>query len=143
MGARVRVFLNSEEERTLWELRRATTVAQRVKDRAEALRLSNQGWYVEKIAAHLHWKVKTVRTTFKRWQDKGLGGLWDAPGRGKPKTWQEADMEHLEKCLREEERTYNSVQLAEKLKRERGVSLSPDHLRQVLKKRGCSGSGHA
>ncbi|NEO76256.1 hypothetical protein [Moorena sp. SIO4G3] len=51
MGARLRVFLTQEEERTLWELRRATTVGQRVKDwpmatlrdRAEAVRLSHQG----------------------------------------------------------------------------------------------------
>jgi transposase len=132
----MRVFLSPAEERTLWELRKATTVIQRVKDRAEAIRLSHQGWYVEKIAAHLHWHVGTVRKTLKRWQERGLGGLWDAPGRGKERTWQEADLVYLEESLREEERTYNGVQLAEKLKRERGVSLSPDHLRQVLKKRG-------
>lgn len=132
----MRVFLNPEEERTLWELRKATTVIQRVKDRAEALRLSHQGWYVEKIAQHLHWNVGTVRKTFKRWQERGLGGLWDATGRGKERTWTEADMEYLETCLREDKRTYNSVQLAEKLERDRGVSLSPDHLRQVIKKRG-------
>jgi len=35
MGARLRVFLTTEEERTLFELRRATAVPQRVKDRAE------------------------------------------------------------------------------------------------------------
>jgi hypothetical protein len=38
MGARIRVLLNPEEDRTLFELRTATTVPQRVKDRAEALR---------------------------------------------------------------------------------------------------------
>jgi transposase len=136
MGARMRVFLSRAEEQTLWELRTATTVPQRVKDRAEAIRLSHQGWYVEKIAAHLHWQVETVRKTIKRWQQGGLGGLWDAPGRGKTASWKEEDIAYLEDCLREEERTYNSVQLAEKLKRERGVRLSPEHLRQVLKKRG-------
>ena len=51
MGARIRVLLNFEEDRTLFELRTATTVPQRIKDRAEALRLSAHGWYVEKIAA--------------------------------------------------------------------------------------------
>ncbi len=45
-------------------------------------------------------------------------------------------MVYLETCLREEKRTYNSVQLAKKLKRYRGITLSPDHLRQVLKKGG-------
>ncbi len=46
----------------------------------------------------------------------------------------------LEECLEKEPRTYNSVQLAQKLEQERSLKLSPDHLRQVLKKRGSSGS---
>ncbi len=71
----MRVFLSPAEERTLWELRKATTVIQRVNDRAEAIRLSHQGWYVEKIAKHLPWPVGTVRKALKRWQEKGLGGL--------------------------------------------------------------------
>jgi hypothetical protein len=36
--------------------------------------------------------------------------------------------------LLEEERTYNSAQLAQKLEAERAVKLSPAHLRRVLKK---------
>lgn len=60
MGTRLRIFLNSEEEPTLFELRRATTVPQRVKDRAEVLRLNARGWYVEQIAAHLNWTPQTV-----------------------------------------------------------------------------------
>lgn len=43
MGARITVLLNPEEDRTLFELRCATTVPQPVKDRAEALRLSAHG----------------------------------------------------------------------------------------------------
>ncbi len=46
MGTRLRVFLNAEENRTLFELRTATTVPQQVKDRAEVIRLSHQGMYV-------------------------------------------------------------------------------------------------
>jgi DNA-binding NarL/FixJ family response regulator len=63
MGARIRIFLTPEENRTLFELRTATTVPQRVKDRAEALRFSAHGWYVEKIADYLDWAPKTVRET--------------------------------------------------------------------------------
>lgn len=37
MGARLRVFLSVEENRTLFELRRANTVPQRVKERAEVI----------------------------------------------------------------------------------------------------------
>lgn len=73
MGARLRVFLSAAEDRTLFELRTATAVPQGVKDRAEVVRLSHQGMYVEKIAALFHWNERTVRETLQRWQAKGLG----------------------------------------------------------------------
>ena len=38
MGARLRLFLSPEEDYTLFELRTATTVPQRVKDRAQIIR---------------------------------------------------------------------------------------------------------
>ena len=136
MGARLRVFLSREEERTLFELRTATTVPQRVKDRAEALRLNAQGWYVEKIAVYLKWNVDTVREAIHRWNKGGLGGLWDAEHPGGKRRWQNSDVEHLEQALRTEPRTYNSQQLARKLEQDRQVKLSPDRLRRILKKRG-------
>lgn len=140
MGARLRICLKPEEDRTLFELRTATTVPQRVKDRAEVVRLNAQGWYVEKIADYFHWNPQTVRQTIHRWETQGLGGLWEAGGRGGKARWQAADIEYLEACLRQENRTYNSRQLAQKLALDRQVKMSPDHLRRVLKKRGCCGS---
>ncbi len=136
MGARLRSYLTPEEDRTLFELRTATTVPQRVKDRAEVLRLSHRGWYVEQIADFYSWHLQTVRETLHRWREKGLGGLWEAPGRGKQRRWSEADLEYLERLLAEESRTYNSKQLAQKLWEERQVKLTPGHLRELLKKRG-------
>lgn len=136
MGARLRVVLSSAEEQTLWELHRAPHVPQRVKDRAEAVRLSHRGWYTETIAAHLHWHVSTVREALHRWLNQGLGGLWEAKGRGRRPVWSEADLIYLETCLRADPRSYSSAQLAEKLEQDRGVKLSGDQLRQVLKKRG-------
>ena len=136
MGSRLRVVLSAAEDRTLFELRTATTVPQRVKDRAEVVRLSHQGLYVEKIAAFFDWNERSVRETLHRWQDRGLGGLWDAPHPGAKPRWQPEDIEYLEACLRQEPRTYNSQQLSQKLAWERNVNLSADHLRRVLKKRG-------
>lgn len=142
MGARLRIFLSSEEDRTLFELRTAKTVPQRVKDRAAVIRLNAQGWYVEKIAVHFNWNVRTVRETLHRWRDQGLGGLWDAPRQGGQPRWRNEDIEYLEVCLRDDQRTYNSKQLAQKLADERQITLSADHLRRVLKKRGSFGNGH-
>ncbi|MBD2016154.1 helix-turn-helix domain-containing protein [Microcoleus sp. FACHB-53] len=77
-----------------------------------------------------------MRETIHRWETKGLGGLWEQSGRGAKARWPSDDIEYLETCLRQENRTYNSQQLAQKLVQERQVKLSPDYLRRVLKRRG-------
>ncbi len=139
MGARLRVFLSNEQDRTLLNLRTAD-VTQKVKDRAEVIRLNAHGWYVEKIAAHFNWTPQTVREVLHKWQKLGLEGLWELPGRGGKQKWTETDIVFLEECLKKEPRTYNSRQLTEKLERDRNVQLSPDRLRRVLKKRRSIGS---
>jgi transposase len=72
---------------------------------------------------------------------EGLGGLWEAPGRGAKAKWQPADLDYLTDCLAQEQRTYNSAQLAQKLKQERLVDLSSDRLRRLLKKKDIGGNG--
>lgn len=47
MGSRLSVFLTPEQDRTLFNLRTAD-VPQKVKDRAEVIRLSVHGWYINK-----------------------------------------------------------------------------------------------
>lgn len=135
MGARLRVFLSREQDRTLFSLR-AADVPQKVKDRAEVIRLNAHGWYVEKIAAHFNWTAQTVREVIHRWQKFGMDGLWESPGRGAKPKWTEDDIIFLEECLKKEPRTYNSRQLAQKLESDRQIKLSSDRLRRVLKKRG-------
>lgn len=137
---RLQVVLNSEEDRTLLELRTATHLPQRVKDRAEALRLSHRGWTTEQIAEYFEWRVETVRETMHRWRTQGLGGLWDAQRPGRRPKWQEADMAHLEQSLQQEAQTHNAQQLVHQLQKERQVTLSPRHLRRILKKRATVGS---
>jgi hypothetical protein len=64
-------------ERTLRELCQGNNVPQRVKDRAEAVRLNAQGWYV--------------------------GGLWDQARVGRPPILSAEDMACIKKWLREVE----------------------------------------
>lgn len=138
MGARLRVFLTEKQDKTLLNLRTAK-VPQKVKDRAEVIRLNAHGWYVEKIAAHFSWASQTVRVVLHKWEKFGIESLWEKPGRGGKAKWKEEDIEFLEECLKKEPRTYNSFQLADKLEKERFIKLSPDRLRRVLKKRGLFG----
>ena len=139
MGSRLRVFLSAEQDRTLFNLRTAD-VPQKVKDRAEVIRLNAHGWYVERIAAHFNWTAQTVREVLHKWEKLGVEGLWEKPGRGGKTKWTEVDIVFLEECLKKEPRTYNSFQLADKLEHERQVKMSPDRLRRELKKRGSIGS---
>ena len=52
MGCRLRIFLTKEEKATLCELRKATLVPQRTKDRAFVLLLNARGWKNAQIALH-------------------------------------------------------------------------------------------
>ena len=135
MPAPLRIVLTDEEERTLSELRMAQTVPYRTRDRAHMLLLNAQGWNVPTIAKIFACHEHTVRATLRRWENNGLGGLWEAPGRGAKPKWHPSDLEYLMRCLDQEPRTYTSVQLAQKLKQERSVDLSSDRLRRLLKKK--------
>ena len=115
MGCRLRIFLTSEEKRTLKELTTATSVPQRTKDRAFVLLLNARGWKNAQITDCLNWAEQTVCQIIHRWQARGLVGLWDATGQGGQKPWQEEDMVYLEQCLQQEPGTYNSRQLAQSL----------------------------
>ncbi|WP_157162655.1 helix-turn-helix domain-containing protein [Cylindrospermum stagnale] len=117
----------------------------KVEDRAKVLRLNAHGWYVEKIAAHFDWTPETVSEVLHKWQKLGLEGLWDQSGRGGKTKYTKEDIINLEECLKKEARTYNSLQLVQKLERDcappsaggdRQIKLSPDRLRLVLKKGG-------
>jgi len=81
MGARLRIFLTKEQDKTLLKLRTAN-VPQKVKDRALVVRLNAQGWYVEKIAAHFNWIPQTVREVLHKWQKLGMESFSELSGRG-------------------------------------------------------------
>lgn len=140
MPAPLKITLTPEESVTLSELRLASSVNHRVRDRAHVLLLNADGWNVASIADILKCHEHTVRATLKRWQSEGLYGLWEKGGRGQKPTWQPSDLDYLVQCLEQEERTSNSRQLAAKLAAERQVNLSPGQIRRLLKKRTIAGN---
>ena len=98
MGARLRIFLTQKQDKGLLELRTAD-VPQKVKDRAEVIRLNAHGWYVEKIAAHFNWTPQTVREVLHKWSHLDMEGLWELPGRGGKPKWKEEDIEWVHLTL--------------------------------------------
>ena len=135
----LRVFLKKEEDRTLWELCKATEIPQKVKERAQVLRLSSQGWKVKKIAEYSKCSTVTVSRIIHRWFEKGLGGLWDREKPGRKKKWSCEDIQVIENRMLTEPRSYSSQQLCQILATERKVELSQRQLRRILKKKTTSG----
>jgi transposase len=134
MPAPLKISLTEEEDRTLRELSYANGVPRRVKQRATVLRLNASSWSVQQIAAHLDWAPQTVRETIHRWQERGLGGLWEAAGRGRHRRWNQADWQALEQWVNEPRR-YSAAQLSGKLAQERHVELGKEQVRRILKKK--------
>lgn len=134
MPAPLTISLTEEEDRTLRELSYANGVPGRIKQRASALRLNASGWKVQQIAEHLEWAPQTVRETIHRWQEGGLGGLWEAEGRGRHRRWTQADWQALEQWVNEPRR-YSAAQLSRKLHQERQVELGKEQVRRILKKK--------
>lgn len=79
-----------------------------------ALRLNAYGWNIRNIAEYLDWAEQTVRQTIHRWREHGLGGLWEASGRGKTRCWKDSDWQAVEQWLAEARR-YSARQISQKL----------------------------
>jgi hypothetical protein len=97
-----------------------------------------------KIAAHCNWSPQTVRDVLHKWEKHGLEGLWDKPGRGGKPKYTEEDIVFLEECLKKEPRTYNSLQLAQKLESEApkgAASLTPNSTESRQIKTGTQKKG--
>lgn len=135
----LRIKLTEEEKEELLKLKRSALTSVRTRTRIETLILSDKGVSVKQIGKVMKQNENTIRKTIKRWIDQGKEGLFDQPRTGRPRNWQEEDINYLEDCLKQEERTYNSRQLVEKLKQERSVEISRERLRKILKKKSGDG----
>jgi len=94
------------------------------------VRLNAQGWNAPAIAEMFECCEHTVRATLRRWQQLGLGGLWDAPGRGDKPRWQAADLTGA--VLRAGSSHLQQSTIGTKAGT--AVKLSADRIRRLMKK---------
>ncbi|MGH2414583.1 MAG: IS630 family transposase [Microcystaceae cyanobacterium] len=132
----LRIRLTEAEIKELFKLKNLPNTPLRTQMRIETLMLSEQGLSVKQIANYINQNETTIRRTIRRWLDQDKEGLFDQPRPGRPQKWKEEDIEYLETCLEQEERTYNSQQLSQKLKEDRQIKLSFQRIRKILKKKG-------
>jgi transposase len=140
MPASRTITLSETEELELRKLKCNLSVPQRTRDRAEIILLSAHHMPVADISKYLEYSKQMILNTFHRWWLGGYTALFDLEHPGpKPRLNQE-DIAQVETWLEDDSKTYTSKQLVKKLKDERGVELSRDRLRKILKKKDLAGS---
>ena len=106
-----------------------------VRQRAQCLLLSNQGYSVPKLADIYSTRTHTVRAWFNRWESEGIEGLEIRQGRGlKPAI--DAENISFVTHIREEVslNPHNLRDVVERINARWGTSLSVGQLKAFLKK---------
>lgn len=83
--------LGPGEAEAIQQLLRSRTVPAGVYQRALMIHWSSQGQTPSQIAARLEHKFDNVRKWIRRFNEAGLAGLLERPGRGRKRSFQEAD----------------------------------------------------
>jgi len=133
-----RVELNDAQRQELRRRTHAPGVMPRTRDRLEMVRLSDAGWHVPQIAAHLGISEKRVRHWLQAFLAGGFEALPDRPHPGQRSALTPAMEETIRQELRKGERTWTAPQLAEWVADQLGVRLTPDRLARRLKRAGIS-----
>jgi transposase len=112
-----------------------THAKSRVRQRAQCLLLSDQGYSVPMLADIFSTRTHTVREWFNRWETEGICGLEIRPGRGLKPSINEADTVFVARIKEEVSlNPRNLSQVVERLNTQWNTSLSARQLKTFLKK---------
>lgn len=122
----------SEEERATLREAMAHGPSARVRQRAQAVYASDQGFRIGQLAMLLDVDRDTVSAWLDRWARDGLRGLYDAPRCGRPMTYTPAEQEQLREWVDAEPRQLKQAQA--RLAEASGKRASGATLKRILKK---------
>jgi transposase len=126
-----RIKLTEEEDEKLREVEQNPHLRSKVRLRAQVLRLSNRGSNMAQIASYTGRSPTSVARDLDRWGERGMEGLADGSAPGNPPRISRKMRAYMEGRL-SEQRTCNATQLAEALREEFSVSVTPEAVRQHL-----------
>ncbi len=137
------IQLTVEQDQKLREIEHSPELRPKVRLRAQVLRLSHQGWQVERIHSYtsrsslmLPARSRTsILRDFERWNEEGFAGLVDGTAPGQPERITVELREHLLERLYEE-RAWTAGQLADELDSTFGVRVTPEAIRLRLQELG-------
>src|SRR5215218_7835451 len=129
------IKLTEEQDNHLREIEQDSYLKPKVRLRAQVLRLSNRGSNIRAIASYTGRSRASIARDLDRFRRRGLEGLADGTAPGNPPRITQKARRYIEERLTEE-RTWNATQLAEALKEEFSVVVSPEAVRQHLHSMG-------
>jgi transposase len=129
-----RVRLTDTQREELQQRAHAPGVMPRTRDRLEMVRLSDAGWSIPQIAAHLKMSQPRVRHYIKAFLFHGFDALPDRPHPGQTSKLTPAIEEAIRQHLRQSKRTWTASQLADWVAERFGIRLTPDYLSRRLKR---------
>jgi transposase len=135
----IRLDLAAADREELARRLRARTTERREYERLAMIRVVADGATIPQAARALGVHEQTVRKFVARFAAEGFAGLADRPRAGRPPRLTDDDLAAVEARLdadaRSGVRTWTLPQLAAWLAEERGVTVTPGHLGERLKRR--------
>ncbi len=134
-GKSQHLTLSTEENEKLRCFEQSKHFRPKVRLRAQVVRLNAAGWSRRKIARHTGRTYGTICRDLKRWHERGVDGLTDAPATNQPeKLTQEMRKLVVEKL--QEERTWTCRQLVETVEQRFAVAVSVEAMRKRVRELG-------
>ena len=129
--------MTDEQDERLREVEQNPHLRNKVRLRAQVLRLSGRGSNMAQIASYTGRSPTSIARDLDRWGERGLEGLADGTAPGNPPRITEEVRGYMRGRLTEEG-TWNATQLAEVLEEEFSLVVTPEAVRQHLLAMGYS-----
>jgi len=133
-----RVTLTDELRLELHRRAHERDVAPCVRDRLEMIRLSDKGWSIPKIAAHLEQHEQTVRYWIKAFLAGSFDALTDKPHGGKVSALTPEIMDAVVAHIRTSQQTWTANQVADWVAEQYQVHIGQGRMRVHLKRANLS-----
>jgi len=126
-------FVSKLNEEQIIELKRIMKESEkpRIRQRAQAILLSNQGYCIEKIADICEVRRNTISSLIEKWKHDGFSGLEEKPRSGRPSTLTESEKELVIELARENPRKV--LKIKAQLEEETGKRVSDTTIKRILK----------
>jgi transposase len=129
-----RVHFDDEMRQELNRRAHLPETSANTRDRLEMLRLSDAGWSIPQIAAHLQKHPQTVRFWIKTFLLESFDALVDPPRPGRPSAVTEEILGAVRQWIEKGDRIWSSDQVAQEVERVFGLRRSAKQWRRLLRR---------